>query len=119
MDNYRLIMVHCGMVVQVDELIAKQQLDLTEDEYALLIGVCAHGASWDRAQEVLNRIARELTTLQNETLAAVEQYFRCAASTHFALARDFHEVSKQFYVQQFNGARILKLWQYQCAFFGR
>lgn len=69
------------MAVQVDELIAEQQLDLTEDEYALLMGVCAHGASWERAQGVLKRMARELTTLREGTLAAVEQYFRCAAST--------------------------------------
>ncbi len=65
--------------MQVDELIAAQQLDLTEDEYALLIGVCAHGASWERAEGVLRRMARELTTLQEGTLAAVERYFRHAA----------------------------------------
>lgn len=61
---------------QVDELIAAQQLDLTEDEYALLIGVCAHGAAWERAEAVLTRIARELTTLQEGTLAAAERFFR-------------------------------------------
>ncbi|BDA43062.1 probable mitochondrial ribonuclease P catalytic subunit at C-terminar half [Coccomyxa sp. Obi] len=61
---------------EVDELIAAQQLDLTEDEYALLIGVCAHGATWERAEGVLRRMARELTTLQEGTLAAVETYFR-------------------------------------------
>lgn len=65
--------------MQVDELIAAQQLDLTEDEYALLIGVCAHGATWERAEGVLRRMARELTTLQEGTLAAVERYFRHAA----------------------------------------
>ncbi|EIE26949.1 hypothetical protein COCSUDRAFT_59444 [Coccomyxa subellipsoidea C-169] len=61
---------------KVDELIAEQELDLTEDEYALLIGVCAYGAVWARAEGVLTRIARELTALQEGTLAAVERFFR-------------------------------------------
>ncbi len=67
------------MQCQVDELIAEQELDLTEDEYALLIGVCAHGAACDRAEGLLTRIARELTALQEGTLAAVERYFRWVA----------------------------------------
>lgn len=72
----RALRLVCCYSEQVDELIAAQQLDLTENEYALLIGVCAHGAAWERAEAVLTRIARELTTLQEGTLAAVERFFR-------------------------------------------
>ena len=60
-------------------MIAAQKLDLTEDEYALLIGVCAvEGAHWEAAVQVLARMSRELTILQPATLAAVEAFFRCA-----------------------------------------
>ena len=83
--------------MQVDALIAEQDLDLTEEEYAQLIGVCAHeGATWRHAAVVLARMSRELTQLQPATLAAVERFFRCAvqdtilavASTDARLLRD-------------------------------
>lgn len=61
------------------QLILEQDVDLTEDEYALLIGVCAHGAPWAQAQSVLGSMSQELTGLQEGTMAAVERYFRSAA----------------------------------------
>jgi hypothetical protein len=67
------------LLAQVDALIAEQGLDITEDEYALLIGVCAaEGATWGAAARVLARMSRELTQLQPATLAAVERFFRWA-----------------------------------------
>ena len=63
----------------MDRLIAEQKLDLTEDEYALLLGVCAaEGARWEAAAQLLARMSRELTALQPATLAAAEALFRCA-----------------------------------------
>ena len=62
-------------------MIAAQGLDLTEDEYALLVGVCsAEGARWEAAAQLLARMSRELTVLQPSTLAAIEALFRCAQS---------------------------------------
>ena len=63
----------------MQSLISEHDLDLTEDEYALLISVCAHGAPWARARAVLGSMSRELTGLQEGTLAAVQRYFRCTA----------------------------------------
>ena len=62
----------------MQSLIAEHDLDLTEDEYALLISVCAHGAPWAQARAVLGSMSRELTGLQEGTLAAVQRYFRSA-----------------------------------------
>ncbi len=63
----------------MQSLILEHDLDLTEEEYALLIGVCAHGAPWAQARAVLGSMSRELTGLQESTLAAVQRYFRSAA----------------------------------------
>ena len=62
----------------MQSLISEHDLDLTEDEYALLISVCAHGAPWAQARAVLGSMSRELTGLQEGTLAAVQRYFRSA-----------------------------------------
>lgn len=80
---------------QVDALIAEQGLDLTEEEYTLLIGVCAaEGATWETAAGVLARMSRELTQLQPATLAAVERFFR------WALLSNHRHCSKSFTLLQ-------------------
>ena len=57
----------------------QRKLDLTEAEFALLLQACARGAApWGRVQALLAQMTNELTRLQPETLAAAEQYFRCA-----------------------------------------
>ena len=73
----------------MQSLISEHDLDLTEDEYALLISVCAHGATWAQARAVLGSMSRELTDLHEGTLAAVQRYFRSAALqnlTHYIVA---------------------------------
>lgn len=62
--------------LQVYSLIKEHDLDLTEEEYALLVGVCAHGVPWGQARAVLDSMSQELTALQEGTLAAMERYFR-------------------------------------------
>ena len=64
---------------QVDVLLQKHDLDLTESEFASLLGVCAHDVGPERAEVVLQRMGRELTVLSDSTLAAATSYFRCAA----------------------------------------
>ena len=74
-------MVGTDLAMQVDALIAEHDLDLTEEEYAQLMAVCAHdGATWQHAAGVLARMSRELTQLQPGTLAAVERFFRHATA---------------------------------------
>ena len=64
-------------MLQVADSIAEEKLDLTETEFALLLQACARGnASWQAVQGLLNRMTKELTGLQPETLAAAEQVFR-------------------------------------------
>jgi hypothetical protein len=46
-----------------DELLALG-VEITETEYAMLIGVCRHGARWQRARSLLERMAAELTRLK-------------------------------------------------------
>lgn len=70
--------------MQVYSLITEHDLDLTEEEYALLVGVCAHGAPWAQARAVLGSMSQELTALQEGTLAAVERYFRSGIPTQTA-----------------------------------
>lgn len=55
---------------------AEHDVDLTEEEFALLVDVCAHGAPWAQAQAVLGSMSQELTSLQAGTLAAVDRFFR-------------------------------------------
>ena len=59
----------------------EHDVDLTEEEFALLVGVCAHGAPWAQARALLGSMSLELTSLQEGTLAAVERFFRQAALT--------------------------------------
>ena len=51
-------------------------VDLTEEEFALLIGVCTHGAPWAQTRVLLGSMSQELTSLQEGTLAALERLFR-------------------------------------------
>ena len=62
--------------MQVHDLIRQLGLDLTEDEFSRLIGVCASGGDVDHATNVLRAMSQELTELQEGTLAAVSSYFR-------------------------------------------
>lgn len=73
-----------AVYVQVAERVQEQKLDMTELEFGLLLQACARGgASWKQVQALLKRMARELTRLQPETLAAAEQYFRYACTLCF------------------------------------
>ena len=65
------------MPAQVDADIASSGLDVTEDEFAALLRVCAAPGGAARAPAVLARIGRELTRLHAPTLAAAEAFFRC------------------------------------------
>ena len=50
---------------EVDAALADLGIDLTEAEYAQLLGAClAGGAPWARTEGLLRRMGRELTTLQ-------------------------------------------------------
>ncbi len=50
---------------EVDGALADLGIDLTEAEYAQLLGAClAGGAPWARTEGLLRRMGRELTTLQ-------------------------------------------------------
>ena len=69
-------MLLCGPQVEAD--IAAAGLDLTEDECAALLRVCAAPGGAGRAPALLARIGREHTRLQVPTLAAAEAYFRYA-----------------------------------------
>ncbi|KAK9826794.1 hypothetical protein WJX81_001690 [Elliptochloris bilobata] len=60
---------------QVDADIAAAGLDLTEEEFAALLRVCAAPGGAAHAPALLARIGRELTRLQAPTLAAAEAYF--------------------------------------------
>ena len=62
--------------MQVHDLISQHDVDLTEEDYALLMGVCVHGAPWAQARALLGSMSQELTSLQESTLAAVERFFR-------------------------------------------
>ena len=62
--------------VQVLQQLDRLQLEPTEPEYALLLEACAAGAPWSSVQKLLHRVTRELTLLQDTTLAAAEAYFR-------------------------------------------
>ena len=62
--------------LQVQGLISEHDVDLTEEEFALLVGVCAHGAPWAQARALLGSMSQELTSLQESTLAVVERFFR-------------------------------------------
>lgn len=62
--------------LQVQGLMSEHDVDLTEEEFALLIGVCTHGAPWAQTRALLSSMSQELTSLQEGTLAAVERLFR-------------------------------------------
>ena len=65
---------------EVDAALDNLGIDLTEAEYAQLLAACVAGGSpWTRAEGVLTRMGRELTTLQVPTGAF--PYFRHAQQT--------------------------------------
>ncbi|KAK9829084.1 hypothetical protein WJX72_003811 [[Myrmecia] bisecta] len=65
---------------EVDALLQELQFDMTEAEFAQLLGVCAHGASREQTHTLLRRMAKELTTLQPATLDAARAYFTSATA---------------------------------------
>jgi hypothetical protein len=73
----------------VEADIAAAGLDLTEDEFAALLRVCAARGGAARAPALLARVGRELTRLAPPTLAAAEAYFRRAPQRPRSLPRAF------------------------------
>ncbi|KAK9810941.1 hypothetical protein WJX73_010279 [Symbiochloris irregularis] len=67
-------------VFQVDDLIKQHSLDLTEAEFAILLGACAYDTDAARGLQVLERMGRELTVLSDATLAAAVSFFRSSAA---------------------------------------
>lgn len=61
----------------VDEEIGKAGLEPGESEFALLLHAAAGGGvAWDRVEDVLRRMGRELTVLEDDTLVKAERCFR-------------------------------------------
>jgi hypothetical protein len=63
------------MFVQIADELQARSVDLGEDEYALLLGVCRHGADWATCLKLLQRMSRELTTLHPTTVSLAESLF--------------------------------------------
>lgn len=63
---------------QVAEELRKAEVDIGEDEYALLLGVARHGAPWAKCLELFDHMTRELTALHPTTVALAEALFLCA-----------------------------------------
>ena len=69
---------------EVDAALADLGIDLTEAEYAQLLGAClAGGAPWARTEGLLRRMGRELTMLQArvvDTAVAWRRVLPCCSS---------------------------------------
>ncbi len=63
-------------MLQVLDILLDAKLDLTETEYALLILACRGSASREQGWRILHSLSRELTTLTQQTIKAVELLFR-------------------------------------------